>query len=176
MKNIILINVFIMCIALVFISGCVGEQSLTKEQATIKIASLGGADEPFTLWVDEPGCCKEIFFWEIESDGARVIRSINEINSKFYFDSTVDDAQIVLMNGKNDGYMTCGGIDIESVHSCENHKESTIFLTAQFHVPNGTIIIPYGNHKSGDSSNTAMNTVRSYSAYRMVSTGGQRII
>jgi hypothetical protein len=174
MKNII--NVLIVCIALVFISGCVGEQVLTKEQATIKIASLGGINEPFTLWVDEPGCCKEIFYYEIESDGARTIQSVGEIDSKFYFDSTSEDARIVLMNGKNDDFMTCGGIDTESVHSCKNSKESTIFFTAQFHVPAETIIIPYGSHKSHDDGDSTMDAVRSYSAFRMVSTGGQRII
>jgi hypothetical protein len=175
-RKMVIISVFIMCIALVFIAGCIGEKPLTRDQATIKIASLGSADEPFTLWVDEPGCCKEIFYYEIESDGARTIQSVRESDSKFYFDSTPEEARIILMNGKNDDFMTCGGTDTASVHSCENNKESTIFLTAQVHVPSGTIIIPYGNHRSSGGSDTGMDTVRAYSAYRMISTGGQRII
>jgi hypothetical protein len=101
-RKMVIISVFIMCIALVFIAGCIGEKPLTRDQATIKIASLGSADEPFTLWVDEPGCCKEIFYYEIESDGARTIQSVRESDSKFYFDSTPEEARIILMNGKND--------------------------------------------------------------------------
>jgi hypothetical protein len=167
----IVLCLFVLC------AGCVSEVALTQEQATIPIASLGGTNESFTLWNGEPGCCKEIYYYEKEADGAFVIRSVMESQSKMYFDSTPETARLVLMNGENNGYMTCNGVDVESVRHCMNNKESTIFITFQFHVPKGTVIRSYGmSGDRNDESDSTMDTVRAYSAYRMISTGGQRII
>jgi hypothetical protein len=156
----IVLCLFVLC------AGCVSEVALTQEQATIPIASLGGTNESFTLWNGEPGCCKEIYYYEKEADGAFVIRSVMESQSKMYFDSTPETARLVLMNGENNGYMTCSGTDIESVRDCSRSKSQTIFITYQFHVPKGTVIRPYGSPGARDSDDdNGINSAAYYSTF-----------
>jgi hypothetical protein len=171
MKRVVLL---FLCVLLVISAGCVGEVPLTQEQATFHIASLGEQNASFTLWVGEPGCCKEIYFYEKQADGAMIIRSVDERQSRFYFDSTPDDARVVFMKPGGDGYISCNEMD--TIYRCINSKSFNHAISFHFHVPPGTVIRPYGSPGDSGDDHDSGDTVRTYAVTRMIASGGQRII
>jgi hypothetical protein len=152
----------------ILIAGCVDNTVLTEYQSTEYIASLGELNDSFTLWEGQPYCCQVVYYYRIEPDRAKTIQYVPLDQSRFYWDADPGNARVVMMD-KNGGYPRC---QYEDIDRCKfTYNENIIY---KFHVPNGTVIKPYGS--SGKSSENSGDSVRAYAATRMISTGGQRII